>query len=113
MNNTLRKIRKAREFSREIDGWNLKLRRPTDAEATLFKGEEISHIEIGKKFVIGWEDVTEEKLVPGGSSDPVEFDPDLWAEVLVDQPQIWDKLTSAILESFLLYRKAKEDRAKK
>ena len=113
MNNTLAKIRKAREFSREIKGWKLKLRRPTDAEATvMFKANEISHLDVAKKFVIGWEGVTEDMIVSGGSSDAVEFDADLWAEVVVDQPGIWDELTNSILESYLLYRKGKEDREK-
>lgn len=79
----------------------------------MFKGEQISHIDVATKFVIGWKDVREDMIVPGGSSDLVEFDPDLWAEVVVDQPGIWDELTSSVLENYLQYRKTKEDRAKK
>lgn len=112
MQNTLQKIRKAREFTKEIEGWTLRLRRPTDAEAKIFKGEKVSHIDIANQFVIGWEGVTEADLVNSGASDLVEFDSELWAEVVQDRPELWNGITDSVLESFLNYRKTREERRK-
>ena len=93
----LDKIRKARETSVPIDGRNWTIRRPTDEEASQFGKSGL--LDIVKRFVIGWE-LTELDLIPGGDGASVKFDPELFAEWVADQPQVWEPLGTAILEAY-------------
>ena len=74
------KIRRSREFEREINGWKLRLRRPTDWEAlNLFYQYLADALEVATGFVIGWTGVKESVIVNAGGSDEVAFDEDLWS----------------------------------
>ena len=107
------KIRKAREFTRTIEGWNLRLRRPTDAEAAKIIGrEQADALEVATTYVIGWEAVTEADLVKSGSSDPVAFDADVWAEVVADTPALWEPISTAVIDAWVSHNDKREDRSK-
>ena len=107
------KIRRAREFTREIDGWTLKLRRPTDAEAGAILGQDSAPVlKVATDFVIGWEGVTEADLINSGASDPAPFDKDTWAEVIVDRPNMWEPICTAVVNAWVEHNKARTDRAK-
>lgn len=93
----LDKIRKAREVGVEAGGRKFTIRRPTDEEAMAFGKSNL--LEIVKKFVIGWE-LKELDLIPGGDGAAVKFDPELFAEWVADQPEVWEPLGTAILNAY-------------
>ena len=106
------KIRKAREFSRTIEGWSLRLRRPTDVEAaTILRGDPDTLL-VATTFVIGWEGVTEADLVNSGASDPVEFDADAWREIVSDRPELWAPISQEVIDAWVRYNDKREDRKK-
>ncbi len=71
-------------------------------------------IEHVKKFVNGWSGFTEADLLGAsiGSSDPVSFDPDLWAEVCADDIETVQKVAQAILKSVIDHLSEQADVAK-
>lgn len=101
------KIRKARETTIQINGKTWTIRRPTDEEATQFGSSGL--LDLVKRFVIGWE-LVELDLIPGGGPEKVKFDPELWAEWVADQPEVWEPLGTAILEAYKAHA-AKRDEA--
>ncbi len=107
------KIRKAREFTREIEGWRLRLRRPTDVEAaSILRTGARDALTVATTFVIGWEGVKESDLVPSGNNGEIEFDADAWAEIVADRPELWEPLSTAIVDSWVQFNEAREDRKK-
>ena len=107
------KIRRAREFDREIDGWTLRLRRPTDWEAnTIFHEGKADALEVAKRFVIGWKDIKESDLLNAGGSDPVKFDPAIWAEIIEDTPAMWQPIAEAVVDAWVRHNEARENRSK-
>lgn len=103
------KIRAARETSVTVDGRRYTVRRPTDAEALELAG--VGGLELVRRFVTGW-DLREIDLIPGGSPEPVEFDPLLWEVWIQDQPHLWAPLTEAILQAYQEHNRARDDAAK-
>lgn len=111
------KIRKAREFEREFtaggETWRLRLRRPTDAEAVvIMRRENLDFLHVAKRFVIGWRDVTEAKLVPSGASETLAFDAEAWAEIIADQPLLWQPVAEAVVASWVEHNERREGREK-
>jgi hypothetical protein len=106
------KIRKARQFSKEVAGWKLTLRRPTDEEAATLFRDDLSPIDIAKRFVIGWAGVNEQDIVSGGSDQPAQFDADTWAAVIEDRPEMWQPITTAVVEAWSAHNDEREARAK-
>ena len=107
------KIRRSREFEREINGWKLRLRRPTDWEAQkLFNQDQADALEVATGFVIGWKGVKESDIVNAGGSDEVAFDEDLWSEVIADRPELWRPISQAIVEAWVKHSEQREGRAK-
>lgn len=60
--------------------------------------------------VVGWEDVLEADLIPGGDPVPATFDPALFSAWLRDRPDFWDPLTTAVIDSYNRYEEAREAR---
>lgn len=107
------KIRKAREFSIELEGWKLKMRRPTDAEAAgILRTGKQDFLKVAADYVIGWEDVTEAEIVASGGSDPIPFDRDAWAEIVADRPELWQPINDAVIERWSQHDKARGARSK-
>ena len=107
------RMRKAREFEREIKGWRLRLRRPTDDEArSIFGADEVSPAEVCTRFVCGWSGVTEADLVVSGGSDEVPFDRDVWREVVVDHPELWEPIASAVVDAYQQHSNKRAETAK-
>lgn len=107
------KIRKAREFTLEAEGWKLRLRRPTDAEAArILRTEKQDFLAVASEYVIDWEDVCEADLVASGSSDPIPFDRDAWSEIVVDRPELWQPIADAVIERWMQHNEARGARSK-
>lgn len=107
MSDIIKRLRKAREATLEIDGHTYTYRRPTDAEASKFSSNDIGVVDIVRVFVIGW-DLTEADLLPSGGSDPVPFSPELWREYVDDKPNLWPPLFEAIVASYSKHQEAIE-----
>lgn len=107
------KIRKAREFKIEVEGWKLELRRPTDAEAAeILRSDKHDFLRVATQYVIGWEDVCEADFVASGASDPIPFDRDAWIEIVADRPELWQPINDAIIERWSQHNAEREARSK-
>jgi hypothetical protein len=105
------KIRAAREISVEANGHKFTIRRPTDEEAVRFSAEKIDLVNVVKRFTTGW-DLHEIDLISSGSSVPVPFDPELFAEWAADNPEIWEPLGKAIMDAYTVHASKREAAAK-
>jgi len=107
-------MRKARQSIVAVDDYKFTIRRPTDSEAAqLFRDGNHQNPEyIASEFVVGWEGVTEARLVQSGTSDVVEFDLSLWREWCADSPQFWVPIYAAVMEAFSSHVDKREEAAK-
>lgn len=105
----LDKLRRARETRVDAGGWTFTIRRPTDAEVIGLNAT--SPMDLVRRFVVGW-NLKEIDVVPGGAPEPTPFDPDLWTEWVADQPQLWEPLSTAVLDGYKRHVEAREDAAK-
>lgn len=88
------------------------LLKPVEGDATKMRWDvDIEHV---VKYAVGWEGFLESDLLPGGigGSDPVEFDRDLWAEVVGDRIEWKTKVANAILTAVVDHYNAREEAAK-
>lgn len=107
------KLRKARESIVEVDGHQYTIRRPTEAEqAELFGNNKITGIAMVRLFVVDW-DLNEIDLIPGGNPTPVPFNAELWSEYVNDKPELWNPISSAIVDSIVQHREKVEGAVKK
>ena len=107
----IEKIRKAREIGVEAGGHKFTIRRPTDEEALRLSREGDDMLAVVKRFVIGW-DLMELDLIPGGSGVAVQFDAELFAEWVADQPSVWEPLGQAVLEAYKAHTDKRTDAVK-
>ncbi len=98
--NLIERIRAARQTRVEHAGKTFIVRRPTDWEAYEMRSGSVKELDLLEKYVDGWENITELDLVPGGSSDPVEFDRALFTEWIQDQTEFWAPLIGAITAEY-------------
>jgi hypothetical protein len=98
------------------DGKRVRIRRPAEAQlADLVVRDAAgkpSGLRIGldevKRYVTGWEGVTEADLIVSGASDPVDFDPALWASVIEDRRDWVGPIAQALLDAILQHETAAE-----
>ena len=92
------KIRKAREKNVEVGGYVFTIRRPTDIDMLDFsktrKPEDLV------RFVVGWENVKEIDLIPGGDGHPTKFDADACAEWLADRSDLFVPVINAVIDAY-------------
>ena len=116
MSDLAKKIRKSREFSREVRGWRLRMIRPLVGELhKIFKAEQdrpMTELEIAVQFTIDWGDVKECDLVKSGNTEPVAFDREAWREILTDDPVLWRDVCAAIFAEVEKYKEKEEERSK-
>lgn len=101
----------AREFWVEVDpGKRIKLRRPSEmavADMLVRDGDKISGIKAEMPTVIkhacGWEGVTEADLLVSGASDPVDFDPTLFATVIEDKRKWYGACAQALVDKVIAH----------
>lgn len=109
MNDSLiKRMRKARERTIEVEGFRFTYLRPTDTQAAELHHGKASLADIAKRFVIGWSGVKESDLFSSGGSDDAAFSPDVWAEWCDDMPQFWVPLGNAVIESYAAHVKKRE-----
>ncbi len=103
------KIRKSRETKLDVGGYKLRIRRPSDIEASSMTYETHREaIEGILPFVIGWDDVKEIDLIAGGAPDPVPFEQEIFREWIYDQPTLWAPLVDGVLAAYKAHRERME-----
>lgn len=98
------KLRKARESVVEVGGFEFTIRRPTDVEAQRLRG--IVNMGDLIPHVVGWNKVREIDVLPSGDGHPLEFDPEVCREWLVDRPDLLTTLVDAIVAAYRAHREA-------
>jgi hypothetical protein len=85
----IKKLHKQRERRVELsEGVSVIVRRPPEADIPSLRfGVTLDHL---RRYVVGWEGFTEATVLGAaiGANEPVEFDAELWAEIVADR-QDW------------------------
>lgn len=105
----VKRMRKARQFTVEIDGFTFTCRRPTQAEAAEMHQQGYDNHRIAATFVCGWKGVKESDLVQSGGGDEVEFTPAVWREWVADELRFWTPLADRILDEYTAHNKKEAD----
>lgn len=110
--NLIERIKKARQTTVKIGDITLICRRPTDLEMIELYGDEVTQRVILRKFVDGWEGMTELQLVPGGTANPVPFSHELYDEWIEDQPESWNVIIDTVMQGYKAHQDARKESAK-
>lgn len=102
-NKTLAARLKSREKVVPVKGRHFTIRRPKPAEMVT----DMTRLDLVRRFVVGW-DLLNLDLVPGGLPDPEPFDPDLFADYVEDDSDLWLPLSDAIRAAWLEYLAERE-----
>jgi len=98
------RIASARKMTITVGHMTFHATRPTIEEFAALHRDKVKDPDIARRYITGWDNVLESDLLPGGSSDPVAFDPALWNEAIADMPKVWSAICAQIAaaaESFL------------
>jgi len=74
------------------------------------QGEATLNIEFAARFVVGWEQVTESDLIPGGDPEPVAFDPDIFKVWIAEHPALWRPISEGIAAAYRAHEERTEAR---
>lgn len=110
-NALIEKIRKARESQVTVSGHTFTVRRPTDEQAMRLHAQGANRFEVARQCTTGW-DLKEIDLIPGGGPEPVPFSPELWAEYLADNSDLWGELADAAMNGYRAHAARMEEAAK-
>lgn len=99
------RIRKEREFDVAVGGWTFRVRRPTDYEIGLLRGDAAHPLRICARFVIGWS-LLERDVVVGGDAGPVPYTPELGEAWLEDHAQVWQPIVDALVAAYNAHAEA-------
>lgn len=106
MSTLAEKIRKSRESRVEADGFTFLIRRPTDVQMVEFSTTRKTEALL--QHVVGWEDVKESDLYPGGEGHPAAFDVDACFEWLTDRADLMATVVTAILDAYQRHKQELE-----
>ena len=110
------RLRRARETDVVSHGITFVVRRPTDLEVSMMNeaasNRGLMQSTLIMNHVVGWKDVTELMLVPGGGPDPVAFDKAIFCEYIGDHPEHWDAIASAVMDGYKRHRDAMDESLK-
>lgn len=111
MSRYAKQILAAREIRVEVGAWTFVARRPDamSVGAWLKLPPEVLSEKIVNECVIGWEGVLERDLIGGGGSDtPVPFDLEDYRTWVVDRPDVWAPLVTAVMQALTAWSEAAE-----
>ena len=111
MSALLDKLRKAREFEVEAGGFGFTLLRPTDVEWLELSNQNTARALL--PFVIGWKNVKESDVIPGGDGHPLSFDGEACREWLLDRIDILPALIDAFVKGYEAHLAKRSDAEKK
>jgi len=102
-------LRRTRQFPIEIGKFEFTAVRPTVKEALEIQHEGTSPLEVARKFVVNWKNVTEADVLPQGTTDELSFDRELWSVWLDDRPDFWLPVYNGVLNAYSRYTEKRED----
>lgn len=111
MNPFIEKMRARRELWVKAGKFEFKLRRPTRLEIVKVS-RDVSMADLLIPHFHDWRNVVENDLVGGGGTNPVAFDPAVWAEFIADRSELWPPLMDAFSKSLTDYTEQVEAQAK-
>ncbi|MBK8745712.1 hypothetical protein [Propionivibrio sp.] len=100
------KILRSRESVVPAGGFKFTIRRPTDLDMIEFSKTRRPADLV--RFVVGWKDVTDGDLYPGGDGAPATFDAEACAEWLADRSDLMVVLVNAVAEAYQAHKTALE-----
>ena len=106
------RLLKARELKVEAGGVTFIVRRPAECDLSDFQRNAVDHREIARRYVVGWEGVTEGHLLNGGDPHPLPFDRDACAEWLADRADLLGAIVERLVGAYADYA-AQVEREKK
>lgn len=109
MSQLLQKMLRAREVRIPADKYTFIARRPTPLEREE-KFKDANPARAILTLIIGWENVTEADLIPGGDPHPIAFDAAACVEWLADRPDLFAVVVEGIVSAFEAYAKQFEER---
>lgn len=100
------KLKKARELRVEAGAHVFLVRRPTDLEMGRIAraGDWGSFI----PQVFGWEQVSENDIIPGSNTDPLSFDADVCRDWLSDRVDLMSTIVDRINDAYLEHKRQVE-----
>lgn len=104
------KLRKARETTVAVGGFDFIIRRPTALEMIEMRDQPRGRAIL--PFVIGWDKVKELDLIPGGDPHPLAFDANVCAEWLTDRLDLLSPLADAVFKAYADHEARREDAKK-
>ena len=107
----LARLQRSRQSDLEVGGFRFTISRPTQYEIVSAGGSLRADIDFLSRHVVGW-NLKESDLIPGGDPEPAEFDREVFALWLSDQPELWMPLASGMRASFEAYEEARAVRGK-
>ena len=112
-NALITRLRKQRELKVVVGKFTFTARRPTDVEMIDIGRAGLQWQGMAERFVVDWENVTEDDIIGGGGSDKPAFSPELWAEWCADRPDFWEPIATALLDAYKGHAAQLADAAKK
>lgn len=99
MGRLAKKILASREVEAPVGEWIFIARRPDAMASTQWIGLDAKALaeKILSECVVGWKNVLERDLLPGGSDLPVDFDSEDFVTWSRDRPEIWGPVTEAVI----------------
>lgn len=92
------KLRAARRFEVVASGFTFVLLRPTDIEFIALRGTATGDRLLN--FLVDWRGVKESDVLAGGDPFDVKFDLDDAREWLSDRPDLFNAITSGIIDAY-------------
>ncbi len=108
----IEQLKKAREVRIQSGDVVFIITRPTDMDVAINGRLEINEREIFKKYVIGWDGVTERHIVASGDNMPAEFSAALFSSWIEDHPEHWNPIINGISEAYLAHKQRVGDAVK-
>jgi hypothetical protein len=105
----IEKLLRSRESGVKVGERTFTIRRPTDADAITMR--DLAPLDFVRRFVVGW-DLVELDVIPGGTGERIDFHSELWGEWVVDHPELWTPLATAIIEAYAAHAEARKDAEK-
>lgn len=110
---TLDRYLQAGQMQVPVGRFSFTLQRPTPAEVLLCRaGQQRVDLHFVAAHVVGWGNVLESDLIPGGDPEPVSFDQAVFKAWMEDEPDMWPVLSKALAESYKAHEEAREARGK-
>lgn len=107
----LSRLKQSRQTDTEVGGYRFTLERPTQYEVASAGGLLRADLDFVARHIVGW-NLKEADLVPGGDPEPAEFDAEVCALWLADQPDLWRPLAQALRDAFVAYEEGRAAKGK-